>query len=255
MVDLHCHILPFVDDGPKEIHDCLEMAKTAADAGIIHLFATPHHLNGQYNNSKSVILESVLECNMHLQREKIPITVHPGQELMIHREIFISLENDELLTLDDKGKFLLLELPSWEVPNYTQDVVYELLLKGIIPIIVHPERNKGFIEDQNQLFELVQEGALTQLTAGSIIGHFGKKVKSFSEKIIKHNLAHFIATDAHNIGSRGFCLHEAYETITKTFGINQTFYFRENAELLLSGQQIFIERPVPIRKFLGIFDF
>ncbi|WHY76645.1 tyrosine protein phosphatase [Neobacillus sp. WH10] len=254
MIDIHCHILPSFDDGPKQIHDCIVMAKTAVDAGITHLFATPHHRNGFYDNSKSSILEGVLECNKRLQLENIPLTVHPGQELMIHREIFISLKNNELLTLDDKGKYLLLELPSCEVPAYTQEVVYELLLKGITPIIAHPERNWSFLENNNLLFTLVQEGALTQLTSGSIIGHFGKKVKSFSEKIIKHNLAHFVATDAHNIGTRGFCLHDAYEMITKKFGIDRTFYFRENAELLIRGQHPYIEKPIPIkRKRLGVF--
>jgi len=254
MIDIHCHIIPCVDDGPHHLIECLEMGNAAILAGITHIFATPHHMNGHFENSKSDILNQVIEINKHLQQGKIPLTVHPGQELRIHRELFISLEMGEVLTLDNKGKYLLLELPSGEVPTYTQEIVYELLLKGITPIIVHPERNKGFIEDNNLLFELVQEGALSQLTSGSIIGYFGKKVKSFSEKIIEHNLAHFIATDAHNTNSRGFSLREAYETITNKFGINRTFYFRENAELLMSGQYICKEEPVPIRKkIMGIF--
>ncbi|MFJ5713876.1 tyrosine-protein phosphatase [Neobacillus sp. NPDC093127] len=254
MIDIHCHILPRLDDGPAQLIDCLNMANAAVTAGISHLFATPHHLNGQYENSKSVILERTLELNRHLQQENIPLTIHPGQEVRIHRELFHSLEMDEILTLDNEGKYLLLELPFGEVPTYTQEMVYELLVRGITPIIVHPERNRGFIEDSNLLFELVQEGALTQLTSGSIIGHFGKKVKSLSGKLIEHHLAHFIATDAHNCSSRGFTLHEAYEAITKTFGINYTFYFQENTELLILGQHLHIEKPTPIRKkILGIF--
>ncbi|WP_462411176.1 tyrosine-protein phosphatase [Neobacillus sp. Marseille-QA0830] len=253
MIDLHCHILSELDDGPQHFTECLNMVNAAVNAGITHLFATPHHMNGQFENPKIHILKRVFELNQYLRSENIPLTVHPGQELRLHRDIFLLLENDELLTLDDKGKFLLLELPSWEVPKYTRDVVYELLLKGITPIIVHPERNRGFLDDYNLLFELVQEGALTQLTAGSILGHFGKKVKSFSEKIVEHHLAHFIASDAHNTISRGFLLKEAEKTITKKFGIERTFYFKENAEHLLNGQQISIEQPVPIRKLLGIF--
>ncbi|MEH7249106.1 CpsB/CapC family capsule biosynthesis tyrosine phosphatase [Neobacillus niacini] len=254
LVDLHCHIIPSVDDGPQKLIECLDMARAAVESGITHLFATPHHLNGRYENTKDYILNRVLMLNKDLHNSNISLIVHPGQELRIHRNLFTTLEMNEVLTLDNKGKYLLLELPSGEVPTYTPDIVYELLLKGIIPIIVHPERNKGFIEDSKLLLELVQMGALTQLTSGSIIGHFGKKVKSFSEKIIEHNLTHFIATDAHNIVSRGFSLQEAYETITKKFGINRAFYFRENAELLISGQHIYIEQPAPIRKkILGIF--
>ncbi|GHH97715.1 tyrosine-protein phosphatase [Neobacillus kokaensis] len=254
MIDIHCHILPNLDDGPKKMDDCLKMAVAAVDAGITDLFATPHHMNGQFENSKIVILERVNELNQYLSNEKIPLTIHPGQELRLHREIFHSIEIEEVVTLDNKGKFLLLELPSSEVPNYTHDVIYELLLKGITPIIVHPERNKRLLEDHNLLFEMVQGGALIQITSGSIIGHFGKKIKAFSEKIIEHNLAHFIATDAHNTSSRGFTLHRAYEAITKKFGINCTYYFRENAELLLSGQTVIREVPSSmVKKILGFY--
>jgi len=254
MIDIHCHVIPLIDDGPQYLMESLEMVNTAISAGITHLFATPHHLNGRYENPKSVIMDRVHELNLYLQREDLPLIVHSGQELRIHRDWFLSLERDEILTLDNKGKYLLLELPSGETPTFTLDTVYELLLKGITPIIVHPERNKGLFENTNLLFELVQEGALTQLTSGSIIGHFGKKVKSFSERIIENNLAHFIASDAHNTSSRGFTLQEAYETITNKYGIQRTFYFKENAEFLMLGHYIYKEEPTPIRKkILGIF--
>jgi protein-tyrosine phosphatase len=255
MVDLHCHIIPNVDDGPPNLAVFFDMANAAIEAGISHLFATPHHLNGRYENPRDRILNHVNELNNILEKQNIPLTIHPGQEIRIHRELFISFEQNEVLTLDNKGKYILLELPSGEVPTYTQEFVYELLIKGVTPIIVHPERNKGFIEDKNLLYDLVSEGALTQITAGSVIGVFGKKVKSFSEKIIEHHLAHFIASDAHNIDTRGFFLNEAYETIAKTFGMEHNFYFKENAELLLDGQNIYKDKPVRIRKnIFSIFN-
>ncbi|MCP1154201.1 tyrosine protein phosphatase [Peribacillus frigoritolerans] len=254
MIDIHCHILPGVDDGSVDMEESFNMAKKAVEAGITHLFATPHHLNEKYVNAKSDIMDRVERLNESYQQENIPLTIHPGQEVRIHRDIFTSLEKGEILTLDDNGTYLLLELPSGKVPTYTQEVIYELLLKGITPIIVHPERNKELLEDHKLLFELVQEGALTQLTSGSIIGIFGKNVQSFSKKIIEHNLAHFVATDAHNIDTRGFALQQAYETITKAYGIQRTFYFKENAEQLIKGQSPSLEKPVPFkRNFLGIF--
>ncbi|AMM94010.1 tyrosine protein phosphatase [Peribacillus simplex] len=254
MIDIHCHILPGVDDGSADMKESLIMAKKAAEAGITHLFATPHHLNGKYVNVKCDIIDHTVRLNESLQEDNIPLTIHFGQEVRIHRDIFTSVEKEEILTLDDNGTYLLLELPSGKVPTYTQEVIYELLLKGITPIIVHPERNKELIENHKLLFDLVQEGALTQLTSGSIIGLFGKNIKSFSKKIIEHNLAHFIATDAHNIGSRGFTLQQAYETITKEYGIGRTFYFKENAELLIKGQSPLIDKPIQFkRKIFGIF--
>lgn len=230
------------------------MARKAVEAGITHIFATPHHLNEKYVNVKSDIIDRAVRLNESFHLENIPLTIHPGQEVRIHRDIFSSLDKEEILTLDDNGTYILLELPSGRVPSYTQEVIYELLLKGIIPIIVHPERNKELIANHKLLFELVQEGALTQITSGSITGNFGKGIQSFSKKIIEHNLAHFIATDAHNIGSRGFTLQQAYETITKTYGIQRTFYFKENAEQLLKGQSPAAEKPLPFKKkILGIF--
>ncbi|MCI1590676.1 tyrosine-protein phosphatase [Heyndrickxia oleronia] len=254
MIDIHCHILPNVDDGSPHAAGFIEMAKNAVDAGITHIFATPHHLNGQFINPKSKILKLVDENNKKLQQEGIPLIIHPGQELRIHHDIFLSIERNEILTFDNSGKYLLLELPSKEVPTYTRGIIYELLLKGIIPIIAHPERNKGFIETPNLLYELVCEGALTQLTSGSIAGHFGNKIKSFSEKIIDNRLVHFIASDAHNTRTRGFSLLQAYDKVTKSYGIHQTFYFKENTELLLNGLTIQKEDPLPFRKkILGIF--
>lgn len=230
------------------------MARKAVEAGITHLFATPHHLNEKYVNVKNDIIERTVRLNESFQLENIPLTIHPGQEVRIHRDIFTSLEKGEILTLDDNGTYLLVELPSGKVPTYTQEVIYELLLKGITTIIVHPERNKELIANHKLLFELVQEGALVQITSGSIIGNFGKSIQSFSKKIIEHNLAHFIATDAHNIGSRGFTLQQAYETITKVYGIERTFHFKENAEQLLKDQSPVVEKPVPFKKkILGIF--
>lgn len=248
MIDIHCHILHGLDDGPRDLNGCLDMVNTAVASGITHIFASPHHLNGHYENPKQVVLDKISELNQNLLKENIPLTVHPGQELRLHRELLLSLERDEVLTLDDKGKYLLVELPSEDVPAYMQEIVYELLLIGIVPIIVHPERNWKLFENPNLLFSLVQEGALTQLTSGSIIGHFGKKIKLFSEKILDHHLAHFIASDAHNTLSRGFTLGEAYASISKKFGEDRTIHLIKNTELLLNEQLIDTQKPTPIRK-------
>lgn len=254
MIDLHCHILPEIDDGPKSLVDAISMALAAESTGITHIFATPHHLNERYENTKHEILQQVEIFNRLLRQENIEILIHPGQELRIHHELLSLLEKDEILTLDNLGKYLLLEIPPFQIPTYTKDIVYELLLKGITPIIVHPEKNITFIEKPNLLFDLVHEGALTQVTSGSITGEFGKRAKTFSEEMIEHHLVHFIATDAHNLHKRRFTLKEAYEEITRKFGCQQTDYLRNNAEMLLLQQSLHIQQPKQIRKRLfGIF--
>ncbi|KQL54043.1 hypothetical protein AN964_11400 [Heyndrickxia shackletonii] len=253
LIDIHNHILPNLDDGPADFIHCLDMVRNAINAGITHLFATPHHKNGQYENPKKDILFHVQELNTYLERENVPLIIHPGQELRIHHDIFSAMERDEILTLNNQGKYLLMELPSNDLPRYTLEIVYELILRGIHPIIVHPERNRMLLDNPAVLFDLVQEGALVQLTAGSIIGSFGKKIRSFSEKLLKHQLVHFIASDAHNCTSRGFFLNEAYEVITKSYGSEFTLYLQINAEALLNGKPILTSHPVPIKR--GIFSF
>lgn len=254
MIDVHAHILPDVDDGPMNLLDSIEMANSAVTAGITHLFASPHHLNEFYENKKINILEKVRELEKHLKQLDIPLTIYPSQEVRIHKDLFKSLDRDEILTLDNKGMYLLIELPSNQVPDYTHDHVYELLLRGITPIIVHPERNKEILMNPSILFHLIQEGALTQVTAGSITGSFGKKIKSFSEKMIEHSWVHLIASDAHNCTSRGFSLQDAYLLIRKKYGNSIAFLLNENSEVLLRGQKIYTEEPRKMKKKkMGIF--
>jgi protein-tyrosine phosphatase len=223
------------------------MANSAVSKGITRIVATPHHLNGYFDNPKDKVLQNVVQYNMYLKDEGIPLVIYPGQELRIHREILKFLET-EILTIGNKGKYLLLEMPSGEVPSYSRDIVYELMLREIRPILVHPERNRHFQEEPSLIFDLLEEGVLVQLTAGSVLGHFGRRVKLFSERIIKHKMVHLIASDAHNINTRGFLLTEAYEAITQKHGIEYTFYLKENTELVLNGQSILAEEVVPFRK-------
>lgn len=150
---------------------------------------------------------------------------------------------------------MLIEFPFDHVPRYADRLLVDLQLKGLIPVIAHPERNAEIIENPDRLYELVKKGVLTQLTAASVSGHFGKNIKKFSLQLIEANLAHFIASDAHNTTSRPFRLQEAYDVIDHEFGINAVYFFQENAELLLSGQAVYREEPERIKrkKFLGLF--
>jgi protein-tyrosine phosphatase len=255
LIDLHCHLLPGVDDGAKDLQESVEMAKMAVAEGITHIVATPHHNNGQYSNSKEKIMAKVREFQEALQMENIPLTILPGQEPRINGEILQNFENGELLTINDSGKYVLIELPSNHVPRYTEQILFDLQMKELTPIIVHPERNQEIIENPEILYQLVKRGACTQITASSITGHFGKKIKKFTFDLIEANLTHFIASDAHNVTTRPFRMQEAYEVIEKEFGVSTAYYFLENAELVIKGQSIYREIPERIKKkkFLGLF--
>lgn len=254
MIDIHSHILPGIDDGAQTIKDSVEMARVAVNEGITTIIATPHHKNNQFNNLKSSILIEVNDLNNVLKQENIPLTVLPGQEVRIYGEVLEDYYKEEILTLNHT-KYLFIEFPSSSVPRYAERLLYELQTEGIIPIIVHPERNKELQEKPELLYQLVKNGALTQVTASSVAGYFGKNVKKFSEQLIEHNLTHFIASDAHNTHNRSFKVVEALDMIEENFGVDYIYLFKENAELLIADNNIIKEIPERIqrKKFLGIF--
>jgi protein-tyrosine phosphatase len=254
MIDLHCHILPNVDDGPKDLAGSVEMAKQAVQQGIKTIIATPHHRNEKYENHGQTIFRQVEEFNRVLKSENLDLTVLPGQETRIFGEMVEALESSEILPLN-QGKYVFVELPSGHVPRYTGQLLFDIQLKGFVPVIVHPERNQEIVENPEVLYQLVKKGALTQVTASSVSGHFGKSIKKFSLQLIEANLTHFVASDAHNTSSRGFKMVEAYDVIEKNFGIEAVYMYRENAELVVLGKSVFREVPerVKRKRILGLF--
>lgn len=254
MIDLHCHILPGVDDGADNMAGSLEMAKNAVKEGIKTIVATPHHLNGSFTNPKPKVEEKVEELNRQLKLEGIDLTILPGQEIRIYGEIEEGIKADDIQTVSD-SPYLLIEFPSAHVPRYTEQLFFDLQLKGFFPVIVHPERNQEIIENPDKLYQLVRKGALSQVTATSVAGAFGKKIKNFSLQLIEANLTHFIASDAHNTTSRSFKMQDAYQAVKSKFGRDLEFMLRENAGLAIDGMNIYKESPEPIRtkKFFNLF--
>ncbi|MCI2253115.1 tyrosine protein phosphatase [Domibacillus sp. PGB-M46] len=251
MIDLHCHILPGFDDGASELTKSLEMAQAAQEEGIIAIVATPHHQNGKYHNERSAIEPAVADLNKQIQQMGLDITIYPGQEVRLYGELLEDYQNDRLVPVNHSAH-MLIEFPSSSIPAFTEQLLFDMQLKGITPIIVHPERNAAISEDPNKLYKLIKNGALSQVTAASVNGQFGKKVKALSMQLIEANLTHFVASDAHNTTSRGFGLVQAYNAIDPDYAA----YFQENAEAVLSGRYIEKEPPHHVarkKKFLGLF--
>ena len=149
-----------------------------------------HHKNNQFENEKIDILEKVSEFNEHLPNEGIPLTILPGQEVRIYGEIIEDyLSGGKILPLNETN-YLFIEFPSGSVPRYAERLLYEIQAEGLVPIIVHPERNQEIIQNPDILYKFVNNGALTQVTAGSLTGYFGKKIKKFSEQLIEADLTH-----------------------------------------------------------------
>ncbi|MCA0970944.1 tyrosine protein phosphatase [Halobacillus litoralis] len=254
MIDIHSHILPGVDDGAETIEDSLDMARQATEEGIRTIVATPHHMNGAYINTKRDIGPKVEELNAHIKKAGIDLTVLPGQETRINGDMLEAIEVDDVLTINNTS-YVFVELPFDTVPRYTSQLLFDLQVTGYRPVIVHPERNKQIQEDPDILYSFVKKGSFTQITAASLTGRFGKKNQKVSHQLIEANLAHIIASDAHNTKSRGFAMKDAYAEIEKKYGWSMVYYFQENAEYLVDNQVLSAEPPkhVKKKKFLGLF--
>lgn len=255
VIDIHSHILPGVDDGAKTEQDSLAMAKLAVKEGITTIIATPHHRNRAFDNYKQEIETSVSILNDLYKENNIPLTVVPGQEVRIYGEIIEDYENGEIQTLSD-SKYVLVEFPFGEVPQYTERLFYDMQISGLIPVIAHPERNKELIEDHGRMYELIRNGALAQLTAGSLHGEYGKEIEQFSYELLDANLIHFIASDAHNTTTRGFGLKQAYEKIKNKYGVEAYYSLLENSQLLIDDANVNRYEPSRInRRRKGFFSF
>jgi protein-tyrosine phosphatase len=254
MIDLHCHILPGIDDGAENIEASIAMAEKAISQGITHILCTPHHNNGKYINPKSEIISHVTLLQEELDKRNLPLTVLEGQEVRITGDLIENIRNDQILFTDLDDTYILIEFPTMEVPSFTENIFFELQSLGKTPVIVHPERNAHFRKDPNHLITFLEMGCLAQLTAPSYVGVFGKDIQKTAKIMVEHNLVQMVASDAHGVKKRNFYMKEVYEQIAKDFGHEKVNDMQQVAKDLLNGDQISFQdfREVKKKKF-GLF--
>lgn len=201
MIDLHCHLLPAVDDGPADDAGALEMARAQVAAGVHTVACTPHVSHGYRANTAEAIGHAVSALQGRLHAAGLPLTLHRGGEVALARAI--ELSDDELTQLHlGGGPWLLLEAPlASDVPRLEQ-LVQGLQARGHRPLLAHPERCAAFHRDPKLLGALVRSGAAAQLTARSLTGDFGRTVEKLARSMADEGLAHVIASDAHDAGRR-----------------------------------------------------
>jgi len=235
LVDLHNHVLPVLDDGPSTELEAILLIQNAAKNGVTHIVATPHHRNGRFDQNINVIKNSIHNLNLLIQEREIPVTILPGMEVHLHGELLEELETNKVLTLANSQKYVLIEFPTQLIPQFTEAVFYELQLKGYIPVIAHAEKNTEIRRHPKKLVDLINKGALVQVTAGSVTGANGKNLQEFALKLCQHQLVHFIASDAHDVHKRPFLIQQAYHVIQQKFGKKLVTYFKQNAHDVIDG--------------------
>ncbi len=200
--DIHCHILPGVDDGPHTLEQSIAMAKAFVAGGVRHVFATPHHIAGTaWTLSIDQLHQRIDRLQSVFQAHNIPLTLHPGMEIALHYHLADELSNNTLLALGNSNCYLL-EAPFQLFRNDLLDIVIAFKNGGKDVILAHPERIPFFQKNISSLDRLINQNIMTQVNIASLLGQFGKKAKNTALYLAENNRIHFVASDSHGPDTR-----------------------------------------------------
>lgn len=245
LIDLHTHILPGLDDGVRTEAEAVAAARQALAAGVCCLVATPHVIPGVYDHAQEVILDRVAGLQAVLTAAEIPVQVLPGAEYYLEPELPGKLDRGELLTLNDQGRHVLVELPAAEVPAYVDEVVFALLTRGVVPVLAHPERNMELAAHPDRLYRLVQRGVLVQITAGSLAGLLGRSARAAAELFVRRRWVHFVASDGHGPGGRLAAMGEVESRLGRLVGSEEAqLLLNDHPGCVLEGRRVEAREPL-----------
>ena len=210
-IDIHSHLIPQFDDGPKGYQESLDMLKQAVDQGITDVFATSHFNEWIPETAEAEYFEKLSVLREKTAEEKLPITIHSGAEIFYHQYVENTVKNSRVTTLGNWGQYVLLEFPMFQMPDGAEEVLFRLVAEKYIPIVAHPERYVKIIEQPRRILNFIRYGGLLQVNGGSIIGIFGKEIQKLTMQLLEQELVHFIASDSHSPKSRQFILKPVYE--------------------------------------------
>lgn len=240
MIDIHCHILPDVDDGAKNWDEAIKMARIAEADGIHTIVSTSHFIEESQFVMGQVLREHIRDFNEVLKKEGINIVLLLGNEAYLTPDLVRDVKEKKVFTIN-QSRYLLIEFPMHMIPFYTEDVLYQLRLEGIVPIIAHPERYSRIMDNPMLLYPLIQQGSLIQVNAGSLSGHFGKKVQDTCKALLRHNMVHLIGSDGHSPRGRKPELSKAVAIAENIIGWEKT-------------QKLVLQHPRKIIEDQGFFE-
>lgn len=222
MIDLHCHLLPGIDDGASDLAASLEMARIAVADGITTIACTPHIYPGLYENTAQGIRVAIKALQSELDAAGIALRLVEGADVHLAPDLLESLRADRVPTLNGT-RYLLLEPPHHVAPPRFEEQVFKLISHGYVPLITHPER-LTWIEDNYAVFlRVAKGGAWLQITAGALTGRFGKRPRYWAQKLIDEGPVHIIASDAHSVHRRPPLLAEAQAIAARQVGDSEAW--------------------------------
>ncbi|MEJ5167192.1 MAG: CpsB/CapC family capsule biosynthesis tyrosine phosphatase [Thermoanaerobaculia bacterium] len=249
MIDIHCHILPGLDDGAKTMEETLEMLHIAKEKGITDIVATPHIYPEFYFPEMEKIFQIFGEV-----KEKVDgINLYLGTDIHFCPETLKYLREGRALTINN-GNYVLIEPPEFFSEGELLQMLFQIRGEGYRPVITHPERYQIFREKKTLLFKIVEQGNFLQLTSASITGYFGETVQNFSKELIKEKIVHIIASDAHSPRRRIPFLKDAYDKVSEWAGESYSLYLQDNARRVLKNEELLeFERASIKKSFLKKF--
>jgi protein-tyrosine phosphatase len=240
--DLHCHILPGLDDGARDMKASLSMALMARESGARRIVATPHIMPGVYASSPGDIRAKASLLRENLGEAGIDLEIVEGAEVYLTEQISRDYKDEKILPLG-RSRYILVELPSLSLPAHTIDEIFNLRIAGAGVILAHPERNSDLRRNPGLLREVVETGIYLQVNAGSFVGVYGKDVSAFADRLMKEGLVHFIGSDAHsgdhlNLLESGPDIRPALKRALRSSKDRERFMaaLEERVEDLLSGR-------------------
>lgn len=241
MIDMHCHILPNIDDGSKNMEETIHMIKEAKKAGFTSLISTSHYIEGYYEATNQERRELIQQIQKELQQEKIDIYL--GNENYFSDNLVHLIENEKASTINGTS-YVLFEFPMNTKPLNIYNIIYDMIQNKLKPILAHPERYKFIQEDPNIIYDLIQKGVLMQANFASIIGYYGKAPKMIASKMLQNNMIHFLGTDAHRKNTIYPKIPEILKEISKIIGSKKLEELTKvNPSQVLKNEKIEIEEP------------
>ncbi len=243
MIDLHSHFLFTVDDGSRSRSETIAMLHQAEEAGFTDLVATPHvneAVNNGYFEHISRIHDDVLNI---IKEENLGLRIHLASEIMFDSKTIQCIKNPNLL-IGKEQKYLLFELPMFFEFSKISQMIFDLAMKNIKPILAHPERIMKIFKFPENMIKWSDQGCLMQMNAGSIIGQFGKKIQKISRKYLESGIINLIASDAHEPKYRNYLVsNKAYELISSKFDLQYAdILFKDNPNKILNGGKVKVFR-------------
>ena len=243
MIDIHCHILPEVDDGSRSLNESIEMAMIAKEQGITKIVNTSHyHPDFRYKKGEE-LLKELEDFNNVLKENMIDIEVLIGNEIYYTKDLITEIDELDFYTLNN-SRYILIELPPTNFPKDLCNIVYELKEKNYIPVFAHVERYREVQENPELIYEVINAGAIIQVNSHSILGKSGKELQKVCNTLLNRNMVHVVGTDAHSSKRRTPIFLDAYKYVSEKYSKEMADdLFIKNNNAIINNEALNLPKP------------